>query len=88
MNGFIFVGHDGSYAVERANTGFGSQAQVVDWTKDINQATVFRNHQPWGGCMGRHLESLKHAQPLQASVSRVVTIGVWKKGEPGNGQKD
>lgn len=79
MNGFIFISSDGEYAVERANTGFGSATQVVGWTKDINAATVFNNAMPWQGCMGRHLICLREAQPLQAVVSRVVTLKVWKK---------
>lgn len=84
MKGFIFINSEGQYAVESANTGFGSATQVINWTKDINAATVFRNSQPWSGCMGRHCNPLKQAQPLQATVTRVVTLGVWKK-ETDNG---
>lgn len=79
MNGFIFINSEGEYAVERANTGFGSATQVIGWTKDINAATVFSNSEPWNGCMNRHCNELKRAQSLQATVSRVVTLGVWKK---------
>lgn len=78
MNGFIFVNNNGEYAIERANTGFGSASQVLDWTKDIHSAQVFSSERPWGGCMNRHLEELKKAQALQASVSRVVSINRWK----------
>ena len=79
MKGYIFVNELGEYAIERANTGFGSGTTVVCWTKDINAATVFNNEEPWTGCMGRHLKAMSKAQPLQAELSRVVTLGRWKE---------
>lgn len=77
-NGWVFLNQDGKYAVETDANGFG-YGKHINWTPDVNLATVFFRAEPWRGCGNDHLHPLMKLQPLKARVERVVKLVAWRE---------
>lgn len=71
--GFIFVNSKGQYAVTSLSGGFGPTREIINWTVDINSATVF----PHEAMACRKFEVLAKCQSLKVVVKREVLVHNW-----------
>lgn len=78
QQGYVFINEDAEYAFEGDAGGF-STGKAIRWTKELNQATIFPNEEPWRGPVGsgKHKECLKRYQPVKANAERIVKLN-WK----------
>lgn len=79
QQGYVFINEDAEYAREGDAGGF-STGKTIRWTKDLNQATIFPNEEPWRGPVGsgKHKEVLKTCQPIKATAERIVKLN-WRE---------